>query len=362
MKKNYYFKTVILSASMLVFGTLLNAQTIATVPLSEDFNYATGGNIPANSNHIWNLDGQGDEAPVITTKDMNLSHPIFKNNEGSAISLTTSAGKDLRMDFFTSENQHYLGTFYVSMLINVKSAPNFTGDDNGNISPFMSFVRGESTALNLKAGKNGNIYAKQISADKYKLGVVRFNLNAGSPNAAYADMELSYNTTYHVIFKANYVDEIPGSKRVETISLYIEPNISGAEPTEALAHQSGTMEDTKYKVASAIKSLLLIQELNSPTMTIDRLRIAKNWDELGFSKEQNSTGINNSPESKLQVIANNGSIEITNIEGEDLISLYNSKGMLVGKKSADNNGVRFTNLEKGLYIVKGMKQTIKVAL
>lgn len=353
-------KVVFLTAFLVITGMAVAQPLPYTTPFffSEDFDYKPGGNLQVLSNKAWNLIGKTGENPIIVAGSLN--HSILPNNLGNALELVTNNEKEANYQLFADDSQMRTGTLYFSLLLKVKKAVGHTAatDAEGNLSSLLTFYRTDNLEMGTKSGSNGHLFVKESAANKYKLGVIRYNLNKSNPNAFYAkngenELELNYNQTYHVIVKLSY-QEPDKTLRTETISLFIDPT-STLEPTP-LAMHSGELTPDK---GSAVHSFGFLQGSSSPNCIIDGIRIADTWAGLNLAIADNLQELNYFD---FEVSAINRSIIINKAQNNMPVQIYSLLGELVGSGMTQNNQFQSTEMPQGIYLVKIGKKSVKIRL
>lgn len=371
-------KRKLLSVSFLMLASsVIFAQGNAYVPpvyeqgkafsYSENFDYEAGGTIPEKSGNKWVLKDKGTAPKILTD---NLIHSSFDEsfNTGNALELINANLRGLASTLFLEPGQLVDGELYVSFLLKVSDAkvanqtvegtPDFV-DGGEKLDPLFQFNRIEDAALGLKGGGNGQLFAKATSEGKFKLGVTRFGLNKSTPNAVYADQELSYGTTYHVLLKMDYSTS-PTSEtemeRKESIYLFINPSLV-EEPVEAAAKQESVIAN---KVASAISGVHFLQNAFSPSAIVDGIRIANSWENLGIAKP-NSVGKVNK-ETAITYIQNGNTLLLKNLYEGTSLAVIDLTGKVVRQKNDVSGTEEIHGLKPGIYLIKNQSDVLKVRI
>lgn len=249
-----------LAAALLVSMTAnMQAQREETAGFKlfmEEFNYPAGRlanvapGIWKNYSYFLGSTPSADKDSVMVVEN-NLTYPGFRSATTGACVQLLSKGKDATAVFPALG-----GTVYTSMLVNVKAAPT-AGDF------FFSLV----DSRNSNTDGFGRIFIKN-SDGKLAFGVGRKGTAA---TATWTSAIYDFNTTYMVVLK--YV-QVPGNNN-DTAELFVNPDITGAEPTGPI---SGNVGDDP---ATRIAGMNLYQGQNlGNDLLVDAIRVATSWETL----------------------------------------------------------------------------------
>lgn len=369
-------KRKLLSVSFLMLASsLIFAQENAYLPpvyeqgkaftYVENFEYEPGGTIPEKSGNKWILKDKGTAPKIVAN---NLQHPHFDDlfNTGNALELVSANLRGLGSALFLEPSQLVNGQLYVSFLLNVSQAkaanaavegiPDFV-EGGEKLDPLFQFNRTDDAALGLKGGGNGQLFVKASSEGKYKLGVTRFGLNKSTPNAIYADQELSYGTTYHLLLKMDYSTTHTSEtemERRENIYLFIDPDLA-AEPAEASAKHESFVYN---KVASAINGIHFLQNNLSPSAIVDGLRVADSWLNLGIATPNSHKPVYK--ETSFSYVQNGNTVILKNLLPGSSLAVIDLTGKVIRQIARVSDTEEIPGLRAGIYLVKSNSEVLKI--
>lgn len=222
--------------------------------LTEDFDYTAGGLI-ANSSANWT--NNSGTAGSLYVSDGNLSYTGYTTNSltGGKAEINKLYSEDGRRNISSSQTS---GKVYVSFLINVTAAQ-AAGDY------FFHFA---DNATSYK----GRIYIKS-SGTGFDIGLLGDAQQTGgaTPTAlAYTGNTYTLNTTYLIVLTYKFNT---GTNDDET-SLYVNPDLSGSEPTSPTLGPSYVSKDL-----TSLQSVCMRQgsAANMPNLSIDGIKVGTTW-------------------------------------------------------------------------------------
>ena len=235
---------------LLVMTILMNSLSLGQL-LTEDFNYTAGTLL---TNNGW-INDSGSGVNALTVASGSLSYGSYPSSGiGNSVTMTTSGEDDY--ETFTSQNS---GTIYASFLVNVTAAK--TGDY------FCNFYAAGS--------QKGRVYMK-TSSSGFDLGLSKTGVTINYTGNTY-----SFNTTYLVVIKYEFISGTIN----DNVSLFVNPDLSGSEPSPTIAAFTDTGTD-----ASSISGIELRQgtSATAPTLTVDGIRVATSWSQAPLPVELTS--------------------------------------------------------------------------
>ncbi|MGA9408090.1 MAG: choice-of-anchor D domain-containing protein, partial [Bacteroidota bacterium] len=246
MRKIFTFSAVLI---LLVFAsTWVSAQVLET----ETFNYVLGDTLNG-------FNGWLGHSGVGTNPEKDTVGLTYAGYIGSGIggaSTLTTTGEDINKVWASYPNGVTSGTIYYSLLVELDSAQ--TSADY-----FFHLFKNSTTF-------SARLYAKKaFTRDSISFGILKGSTFA---NVAWSDSVYKRGTPYLIVVKYTFV---PGSAN-DTVSMWINPNISGTEPTptvfETTADKSTTDDDTVYGVAIRQGSAT-----QAPRGRVGAIRAVQSW-------------------------------------------------------------------------------------
>jgi hypothetical protein len=233
--------TGVTSVNLAVTGDVI-AVPAAELLMVENFAYTVGTTLVSNG---WTAhSGAGTASPLVDA--MNLTYTGYPSVTGNSAKLTGVTGEDVNKAFTTQNS----GDVYCSFLMNLTTAKT-TFDYMFHIS------------LDFK----GRLFVQRDATNG-----IRFGLSKGSTTESvvqFTPYSYALATTYLVVVKYSM---IPGDAN-DIVSLWIDPNFSGAEPTPTLTiGATDTTSDT-----SGIGAIALRQGSNTPGGYFDGFRVSNSW-------------------------------------------------------------------------------------
>jgi hypothetical protein len=247
--KNILIKSLKKITLPIVFGIvylgMAQNKSFGAAILTEDFNFS--GTLLTNG---WtNSSGLGTN-PLTTVATTGLTYPNSPaSGVGNSVSLTTSGEDDGKS--FTAVTS---GSVYLSALVNLSAVG--TGDY------FLALG-------NTISGFPARLYAKSNGSGGFVFGVSK-----SSAAAVYESSARALNTTYLIVIKYTY---LTGSTTDDTVSLFVEPILGGAEGTPAISSAGSSTADV-----TTLGFVVLRQgsAASSPAVKVDGIRIGTAWNDV----------------------------------------------------------------------------------
>jgi hypothetical protein len=234
------------------FFMLLGLTSFASAQLLiEDFNYTTGTALTANG---WSAHSGAGTLPETVTAT-GLTYTGYASSGIGLASSLDSTGQDVNKTWTGYPNGTASGDLYYSLMVNLSTAK--TAGDY-----FFHLY------------KSGTVFTARIFAKKAANGNISFGIAKSSTaaNVAYSDSIYAIGTTHLLVVKYSM---IAGTSN-DTVALWINPDISGAEPAptvlESSADRGTTDVDTIYGVAIRQGS-----GGNAPKGMVDGIRVGTTW-------------------------------------------------------------------------------------
>jgi len=241
---------------------------VATLPLVEDFDYATGDLTSVSSANWTNFSGTGN---FIQVTSGNLSYTDYPSSGiGNKIEIisTSSSAEDVYYQFATQSE----GTkVYASFLLNLTNTTGLALNTSTTGDYFAAFLPSTSTTtfnsrVSIKLG---------TTADTYQIGL---RANVGNTEAVWSITDLDINTTYLIVFS---YEMISGTSN-DVASLWINPSLTGSEPTADLTQTAETDINDVSRIA------IRQGGTTTPNASIDGIRVATTWSEAPLPVELTS--------------------------------------------------------------------------
>jgi len=235
-----------------LFSFLLSIPAFAQVLLEEQFDQPAG---TALTTFGWTQTGTSTTNPILVVSP-GLTYSGYDMSAGNAASLTTT-GQDIRMAF--SDTAVSTGAVYAAFLVNVTSAQ--TGDYFAHFLPFSSTTF------------TGRVFVKLAANGNLAFGLSKSSTSTTIP-AVYTDSVYSTGTTYLMVLKYDFgtADTADG-----VASLFINPDLSAAEPTPTISHDTVSFAEVSYLGGFALRQG---STASAPNVIVDGIRVAKSWSEL----------------------------------------------------------------------------------
>ncbi|MEP7074392.1 MAG: VCBS repeat-containing protein [Acidobacteriota bacterium] len=254
MRKIAFLGIFAAAAAVVVMLSGGTASAQNTPLFVDDFTYASGTQLTANG---WSAHSAGGVTPGTVTAS-GLTYPGYASSGvGNAASLGTS-GEDVNRTFATQTT----GSVYMAAMINVTSSQ-ITGDY------FLHLVDGPIANNAFK----GRLFVKKDAATtNYAIGIQK----SSTVNTQYSGFTFTPGTTYLVVIKYTFV----AGATNDTVTLFINPTLGGAEPAPTLTATLGTDAD-----ATDIRGVALRQgsAANAAAVTVDGIRIGSTWASVAAS-------------------------------------------------------------------------------
>ena len=254
-----------------VLSLLFSLNTFAQLLLEENFDYPAGDTL---LNHGWNITGTSTVNPV-TVASPGLSYVGYPSSGIGNATLLTTTGQDVNKQYTDSVTS---GSVYASFMVNVTSAQT-PGDYflHLGVNPTNTFDFFARTFVRLAA--NGNL----------TFGISKTSVNASNP-AVYSDSIYTTGTTYLLVVKYTLNDGAAN----DTINLFINPDISGVEPSPDLTAAT-TQTDA---VSLGTVNLRQGSSSNAANVIVDGIRVSTFWSDIvpvelvSFNASANGSAVN----------------------------------------------------------------------
>ena len=229
-------------------------QAVASVLMQEDFSYSPGVLLTSTGNWLAHS-GSGTNPIAVTSSG--LSYPGYPAVAGNAVSMTTSGEDDHSLAAWSATS----GVVYYACLANV-SAATATGDY------FIHFYRDSSSFY-------GRVYCKLV-AGALNFGITHSSGSGGTVN--YSSTPFSPGTTHLFVVKYTFNS---GSTTDDTADLWVDPPISGTEPSPLVSSIDVTSTDATTIIAMSLRQGTAT---SASTQWVDGIRVATSWvDVLGWA-------------------------------------------------------------------------------
>lgn len=219
--------------------------------LKENFEYPTGSALVKNG--TWaNFEFMGTSSrDSIRIAEGGLAYPGYQTAAvGNSVHLG-EVGYDATMKFSPQA-----GVIYASMLVNVKAASTSTKGD---------FIFSFGDITNSTVEGFARLYIKKFD-DKFGFGIARREMN---DPGSYMDTKYNYNTTYLIVVK--YTPDATNGK----VELFVNPDITGAEPASLLSSTVGTNTTKAFRYVNLYQG-----KKEGNDVTVDAMRVATSWETL----------------------------------------------------------------------------------
>ncbi len=219
--------------------------------LEENFDYGSTAGLLTNITSNWTRhSGTSDDFNYITTSLSYTNYPT--SGIGGSVSILSANNDDVNR-IFTSQNS---GSVYYSALINASSVSTTGGD------------------YNIHFGTTGTHYARLYFKKGSVSGKFVFGITKVNETPSYISTEYNTNTTYLIVLKYTFNT---GTNQDDEVKLWINPDLSGSEPSADLTHTATTTD------ASSFSAISLRQ--NSSSINIDGIRVATSWSQAPLPVE-----------------------------------------------------------------------------
>lgn len=225
--------------------SLLLSMMGATVLLTDDFTGTVGTNLTANG---WTAHNGAGQTP------MTIASPglTYSGYSGSGIGNATSpsgTGEDVNKSF-TSTNS---GSVYYSFMLNTAITTTSTS------SPYSIHLISSGTSF------FGKFHVVLQS------GVVKFGLSKTTNTPTYDSGNYAVNTTYLIVLKYTFNT---GSATDDQVSMWINPNLGGSEPTANVTVTEATTDAT-------VLTAIAIRQWNTGCLTrFDGFIVGTAWSDI----------------------------------------------------------------------------------
>lgn len=209
-------------------------------------------------------------ANYIQVVDANLTYTGYQSTEaGKAIRFAGSANRDVRA--FNYIQSVAGNSVYYSLLLNVESLKNTTKDYLISLLPDQNNLNASYQFAQLKIAGNEGLTS-------FRLGVTKSNEGLYD----LCEQNLERNKTYLIVVRYDFV----AGDNNDVVSLWINPTKLSINSPSFVCAQEKLNGNGDNKGAASMKDagyfgmVYLHPSSNTPTMTIDELRIATDWNDL----------------------------------------------------------------------------------
>ncbi len=231
MRKVYYFLLLLIFPSI-VWGQIIWLDHFSYMDTLPDGTY-------------WTKHSGADTVPVLPGS---LSYPGYMAGEGNKVELKYNRYADVGRNL---DQTYSDGAIYCSFLIKVTDTSNDT-------TYFFHFFQGTSGTI-----FGGSVWIRRAGFG-FQLGI---NARTSKANTQWASDILNLNTAYLIVVKYQFVS---GDSN-DVASLWINPNLSGPEPTPNVSHTNAGRD------LSSIGRVALRQASGIGTIEIDEMRVGRSW-------------------------------------------------------------------------------------
>ncbi len=226
----------------------ITTSNAPALPLTENFNYATGSNLTSNG---WVAHSSAGNLPIQTSSSPLTYSGYINSGLGKSATLTApgSASAEDVNRLFSGVTSNSL---YASFMVNVLSA---TTD---SVYFFHLGPENSTTAF------FGKVFVRNDGSDNISFGVAK-NQNSA---VVFTPFSYSLNTTYLIVLKYTFNS---ASTTDDEVKLWINPVLDGTEPASDLTQTDGSTDPLK------LDFFALRQANNGPGLIIGGIRISTSW-------------------------------------------------------------------------------------
>ncbi len=222
-----------------------------SVLLTDDFNYAAGSLLTANG---WNAySGVGTNPLTVVAPGLTYSgYP--GSGVGNAVAMTSNtSGEDANRAYAPQAS----GTVYASVLANLSNAA---------VDPLNGYF------FHIGADPVGTAFRCRLFVKKDGSNNLSFGISkASTTTITFTPFTYALNTTHLLAVKYTIV----AGDTNDTCDLFVNPALGGAEP-------AATVSATDVTAADVVPGTVSLRQgdLNSPTLTVDGIRIGTAWADI----------------------------------------------------------------------------------
>lgn len=261
MKKLIKFFTIFLVVGLAISTTAWGQRTLPTI---DHFDYSAG-QLHLVGTDWTRISGASNDLLVVDNNLTYAGYPMPAT--GRQVEIKNGGADDDKLTFTLQSTAG--DKVYASFLVNILNETGLSSTTGAYFAVLGSGTSSFQTRLWIK---------KSATPSKFKFGL---NKSTGADTVWSADLD--YNTTYLTVM--NY--EIVTGTTNDIVKLWINPNLSGSEPTPTLTTSTGGDAN--------IDGYYIRQATGSPNAYIDGLRIAKTWAEIlppsGVNQPPSITGV-----------------------------------------------------------------------
>ena len=179
-------------------------------------------------------------------------------SSGNAVTMATS-GEDAHRTFAAQTT----GTVYAGIVVNITDA----AIDAANIGGYFFHLGPSPIGTTFR----GRIFIKKDATNAISFGITKASTSTLA-DITYTPFSYSLGTTYLLIIKYTIVDGVTN----DTVSLFINPTLGGAEPAPTVSATDIGATD----INPASFALRQGSAATSPTVRVDSIRIGSSWSSL----------------------------------------------------------------------------------
>ncbi|WP_159799675.1 T9SS type A sorting domain-containing protein [Flavobacterium sp. MK4S-17] len=295
-----------------------SCKPVNTLPFMESFNYTVGNAL--TDEQTWAMANSGDDIVVIAG---NLNYTGI-NSTGNSVSLSGSGAEAYTP--FTSTTS---GTLYVAFLMSVTDMSNVTAD--GTETVFATLLGGDTEGVANPAAYRARIFIKK-AGEQYQLG-----LATGGSTTNYTTSAYNVNDEVLVVMGYDFNSNV--------LNAWINPALATFN-----ASTPATLTETVTTPITDFAGFLLRQDgaSDTPTITIDELKIMTSLDVLGTKSFNSISGLTMYPNPLSGNILN----IVTDANATKSVAIYNILGKEVLSANTAETAINVAGLTAGVYIVK----------
>ena len=189
------------------------------------------------------------------------------------------------------------------------------------------------------------MFRRNMTTGKFNIGLSKSNNGA---ECEWSSTEFDFGTQHVIVISYENIGDADSLS--QTAKLWIDPETT-TQPIATLSQNNPTTPVSRDHL-DRIK-ILQASSSSTPTMIIDEIRVADNWEEVLGGTSLGNTTVNASQLKLYPNPVSNGKLYIastTNLEKE--VAIYNTLGQEVLLSKTNNQAINVSNLSKGTYFVK----------
>lgn len=237
-------RTRISGGALILVASQPTVNIVTSLPFIENFEYTTGSLLTANG---W-ATHSGTANPIAVNADPLTYTDYTHSGVGKSVTLTTT-GEDVNRAFSTINT----GSVYASFMIRVDTA-----------------LTGGEYFFHLSPSGNTSSHIARVYFKKDVSNNVAFGVSKGSATAEYTAFNYALSNTYLIVLKYTFNT---GSTTDDEIKLWINPALTGIEPTADLITSPATTDPTSLGVVALRQG----SGNATPAIILGGLRINTAW-------------------------------------------------------------------------------------